>query len=189
MIVCAGQQGGHRHKDRLLDTVWEGEGGIFCKTALKHTYCVNAKLCLTLCDTIDCSPPGSSLHGHSPGENTGVNCHALLQGIFLTQGWNPRLFMSPALAGRFSLPPAPPGGWNIHITIGKIDTQWEFAVWPRKPKAGALLCDNLEGRDGEERRREVQEGGDICVSNGQFMLMYGKNHHNIVIILQLKINY
>ena len=36
----------------------------------------------------------------SPGKNTGVDCHALLQGIFLTQGSNPHL-MSPALAGRF----------------------------------------------------------------------------------------
>ena len=23
-----------------------------------------------------------------PGKNTGVGCHSLLQGIFLTQGWN-----------------------------------------------------------------------------------------------------
>ena len=37
------------------------------------------------------SPPGSSLHGDSPGRNTGVGCHALLQGIFPTQGSNPDL--------------------------------------------------------------------------------------------------
>ena len=30
----------------------------------------------------DCSPPGSSVHGDSPGKNTGVGCHALPQGIF-----------------------------------------------------------------------------------------------------------
>ena len=35
---------------------------------------------LTLCDPVDCSPPGSSVHGDSPGENIGVGCHALLQG-------------------------------------------------------------------------------------------------------------
>ena len=40
---------------------------------------------------MDCSPPGSSLHGDSPGKNTGVGCHALLQGIFPTQGSNPGL--------------------------------------------------------------------------------------------------
>ena len=32
--------------------------------------------------------PGSSVHGDSPGKNTGMGCHALLQGIFLTQGLN-----------------------------------------------------------------------------------------------------
>ena len=35
---------------------------------------------------MDCGLPGSSVHGDSPGENTGVGCHALLQVVFLTQG-------------------------------------------------------------------------------------------------------
>ena len=39
----------------------------------------------------DYSPPGFSVHGHSPGKNTGVGCHLLLQGIFPTQGSNPGL--------------------------------------------------------------------------------------------------
>ena len=47
-----------------------------------------AQSCLTLCNPVDCSPPGSSVHGDSPGKNTGVGCHFLLQGIFPTQGWN-----------------------------------------------------------------------------------------------------
>ena len=34
---------------------------------------------------MDCNPPGSSVHGDSPGKNTGVGCHALFQGIFPTQ--------------------------------------------------------------------------------------------------------
>ena len=33
---------------------------------------------LTPCDTMDCSQPGSSVHGDSPGKNTGVGCHDLL---------------------------------------------------------------------------------------------------------------
>ena len=40
---------------------------------------------------MDCSPPGSSVLGNSPGKNTRVGFHALLRGIFLTQGWNPHL--------------------------------------------------------------------------------------------------
>ena len=49
---------------------------------------------------------------------------------------------------------------EIYITIYKIDSQQEFAVWLRKPKQG--LCINLEGWDGERGGREVQKGGDIC---------------------------
>ena len=44
----------------------------------------------TLWGQMDCSP-GSSVHEDSPGKNTGVGCHALLQGIFPTQGSNPGL--------------------------------------------------------------------------------------------------
>ena len=40
---------------------------------------------------MDCSLPGSSVHGDSPGKNTGVGCQFLLQGIFPTQGLNPGL--------------------------------------------------------------------------------------------------
>ena len=54
--------------------------------------CVFAQLHLTLCHATGCSPPGSSIHGDSPGKNTGVGCHFLLQGIFPSQGRNPSLF-------------------------------------------------------------------------------------------------
>ena len=41
--------------------------------------CLVAQLCPTLCNLMDCSPSGSSVHGDSPGKNTGVGCHFLLQ--------------------------------------------------------------------------------------------------------------
>ena len=44
-----------------------------------------------LWNTMDYSLPGSPVHGNSPGKNTGVGCHSLLQWIFLTQGLNPGL--------------------------------------------------------------------------------------------------
>ena len=50
--------------------------------------CLVAQSCLSLCDPMDCSPPGSSLQGNSPGKNTGVSCHAFLQEIFPTQQSN-----------------------------------------------------------------------------------------------------
>jgi len=34
------------------------------------------------------SPPESSVHENSPGKNTGMDSHSLLQGVFLTQGLN-----------------------------------------------------------------------------------------------------
>ena len=43
---------------------------------------------MTLCDPMDHSPPDSSVHGNSSGKNAGVGCHALLQGIFPSQGSN-----------------------------------------------------------------------------------------------------
>ena len=51
---------------------------------------------------------------------------------------------------------------EIYITICKIDSQPEFALWLRKLKQG--LCINLEVWDGDRDGREVQKGGDICVS-------------------------
>ena len=35
--------------------------------------CLVIQSCLTLCDPMDCSPPGSSVHGDSPGKNTGAD--------------------------------------------------------------------------------------------------------------------
>ena len=50
---------------------------------------------------------------------------------------------------------------KIYITICKIDSQQEFAVSLRKLKQG--LCINLERWGGEEDRKEVQAGEDICI--------------------------
>ena len=50
---------------------------------------------------------------------------------------------------------------ETYITISKIDSQQEFAVWLRKLKQE--LCINLEGWDGEGDGREVQKGWDIYI--------------------------
>ena len=50
---------------------------------------------------------------------------------------------------------------ETYITMCKIDSQREFAVWDRKLKQ--RLCINLEGWDREGKGREVPEEGDICI--------------------------
>ena len=74
----------------MLITLYSRDSVIMCSVT---------QLCLTLCDPMDCSPPGSSVHGDSSGKNTGVGCHALLQGLFATQRSNPGL---------------PPGRWILY---------------------------------------------------------------------------
>ena len=59
----------------------------------------------TLCNPTDCSLPDSSVHGIFSGKSTGVGCHWLLQGIFLTQGSNPGL----PHCRQTLLPSEPPG--------------------------------------------------------------------------------
>ena len=50
---------------------------------------------------------------------------------------------------------------ETYITLCKIDSQWEFAVWLSKLKQG--LCINLEGWGGDRDGRELQKGGDIFI--------------------------
>ena len=65
--------------------------------------CLVAWLCLTLGDLMDCSPPGSSVHGDSPGKNNGLPCPPL--GDLPNPGIEPR---SPTLQAD-SLPSEAPG--------------------------------------------------------------------------------
>ena len=64
--------------------------------------CLVSKSCLTLCD------PRLLCLWDCPGKNIGVGCHALHQGIFLTQGSNPHLLCLLHWQVSF-LPLAPPG--------------------------------------------------------------------------------
>jgi len=50
---------------------------------------------------------------------------------------------------------------ETYITICKLDSQQEFAVWLRKLIQG--LCINLVGWDGQEDGREFQKERDICI--------------------------
>ena len=64
------------------------------------------ELCLTLCDPMDCSPPGFSVHGILRGKNTGVGSHSL---------YDPEDLPDPGIKSKYpalqadSLPSEPPG--------------------------------------------------------------------------------
>ena len=67
-------------------------GGCECARARAYA-CTHSSawLCLTLCDPMDYSPPGSSLHGIPQARILEWSCHFLLLGIFLIQGLNQSL--------------------------------------------------------------------------------------------------
>ena len=74
-----------------------------------------AQLCLILHRPVYYSLSGSSVHGSSPGKNTGVGYHSLLQEIFTTQGLNPGLLHSRRILFFF---------WFIFISWRLITLQY-----------------------------------------------------------------
>ena len=85
--------------------------------------CVHAKLlqsCPTLCNPMDCSPPGSSVHGILQERILEwIAIYFLLQGIFLTQGLNLHLSLLHCQVG--SLPLAPHGKPKYDDNNGEIN--------------------------------------------------------------------
>ena len=73
--------------------------------------CLVAQLCPSLCYPMDCSLPGSPVHGDCLGENTGMGYHALLQGIFPSQGSNPSLPYCRRILYHLSHQGSPP--WSL----------------------------------------------------------------------------
>ena len=67
--------------------------------------CMHAQLCLTHCNPMECSMPGSSVDGIL--KNTCVGCHFFLQEIFSSLPTSP---VSPAFTGGFftTVPPGKP---------------------------------------------------------------------------------
>ena len=75
---------------------------------------------------MDCSPPGSSVHEDSPGKNTGVACHFLLQGMDLRHlGTEPMSLMYPALADGFFITSAT---WETHTALTWTQTKTSLTL-------------------------------------------------------------
>ena len=70
---------------KLIQPLWRTKWRFIKKLGI-NLLCVCAcsatQSCWTLCNPVDCSPPGSSVHGTFQAVNTGVGCPFLLQGIF-----------------------------------------------------------------------------------------------------------
>ena len=138
----------------------------------------------------------------SPGKSTGVGCHSLLQGwecwprpgrlLCYAKKFAFRWYWWTYLQGsngntdinrlvdyrgaRREWGKLREQSGNIYITICKIDSKWEFAVWHRE--LNLVLCDNLEGWDG--RWKGSSGGKGHMYTYGWFMLMFSRNQHNIV---------
>ena len=84
------------HLKATLGSVKDTEGWLLALCASVLSHLSHVWLVATLWTVPHRVPLRDSL-----GKHIGVGCHALLQGIFPTQGLNPPLFMSPALAGGF----------------------------------------------------------------------------------------
>ena len=100
--------------------------------------CMHAKWlhsCPTLCDPMDWSPQGSSVHWIFQARTLKVGCHVLLQGIFFTQGSNLHLLcLLHWQVG--SLPVAPPGKPILCIVVYicqsklQCDITSHWSAWP-----------------------------------------------------------
>ena len=114
----------------------------------------------TLCEPMDYSPPGSSVLGDSPGKNTGVGCHALLQGIIPTQASNPGLPHCRQILCGLSKPPGKPTRLRRNLTQ---ELSWDL------PYCRQVLCQlSLQGSLTSAPYQEEQrprEPPPCCPSN------------------------
>ena len=83
---------------------------------------------------MDCSLPGSSVHWESPGKDSGVGYHALLQGIFPTKGSNPGLLH----CGRILCYLSQQGSPRILEWVA-----YPFSRGSSQPRSPALQADSL----------------------------------------------
>ena len=85
-ILCCGlSRGGGRWRGHWVmeldpEWFWRGEGSPW-PWVLSHV-CLLASSYQTLCDPVDCSPPGLSVHGGSPGKSTGLGYRGLCRSCF-----------------------------------------------------------------------------------------------------------
>ena len=96
-----------------------------CNFEIRAVLCYIAWLYPILCNPMDYSPPGSSVHGDSPGKFTGMRCHGLLQGILPSQENKPRspTLQADSLSSESQGKPKNAGVCSLSILQGFFPTQ------------------------------------------------------------------
>ena len=84
-----------------------------------NSVCLVTQSCPTVFDPMNGSQPDSSVHGDSPGKNTGVSRHVLLQGIFPTQGLNSSLLHCREILYHLSQQESPGNSERFHFWAPK----------------------------------------------------------------------
>ena len=107
---------------------------------------VHAQSCLTLCNPMDCSLPGSSFPWNFPDKNTAVGCHFLPQEIFQTQGSNPSLLCLL----RWQAESVPLCHWGSLVAV-----QATGCRWLRPPPSTAPVSPTAHHTPPSEERRNL----------------------------------
>ena len=108
---------------------------------------------IRLCDPMDCSPPGFSVHGILQAR-MGVGCHFLLQEIFSPYpGIELASIRSPALAGRFFTDSAT---WKAQTRAGKNNPDGGTAVQGSRDEWGMTNTEKPRVRGGEHLENALQ---------------------------------
>ena len=77
------------NKENILHSICRTWIDYVCRNSYSvRLHIVHVQSCLTACDSLDCSPQGSSVHGILQAKYTWVSCQFLLHRILLTQGSN-----------------------------------------------------------------------------------------------------
>ena len=92
--------------------------------------CSVTQSCPALCNSMDCTPPGSSVPEDSPGKNTEVDCHALLQGIFpgSSDGKKPACNAGD-LSSILGLGRSPGGGHDNPLQYSCLENPMNIGAW------------------------------------------------------------
>ena len=123
--------------------------------------CLVTQLCPTLCDPMDCNPPGFSVLGDFLGKNTGVGCHALLQEVFPTQGLNPGLWHCRQILYRLSHQGSPSQCIGKHLSTSSGLWRGARRRDSNGSAAGLQICScflNYHRRQKQQNQKALTEG-------------------------------